>query len=391
MKRALTWTLMVAPLLAASSSFAQPSLDTSIARVRAEAVEAEAEAQRLSTAAGQARGEAARLAADRLAAAAAIAAAEARISEMDVGLAAREALVRADAARLAEKQKPIAALVAGLVNLGRRPPLVSLADDHDLTQMVRMRALLDVAVPRIRANSAALVAELAASRAMADEARAARRQLAEARATLAKRQQAFARLETRSIERAAMLDAGALGADDRMLSASEGVAILGNQWERERAARRLARELALLPGAPRRPFAPDSRLEGPSLAFVLPVDAPVTDGLGQVSASGIRSRGTTFATRAGSPVLVPADGILIFAGPYRRHDGIAIIDHGKGWMSLLVGVRPTLAKGARVARGALLGRALGPVTLELSINGRPRSAAIIAGSSRSLSIKAKAG
>lgn len=391
MKHALIWTIVTAPLLAASSGFAQTSPETAIATVRAEAVQAEAEARRLSTAAGQARGEAARLAADRRAAAAAIAAAEARISEMDAGLAASDALVRANAARLAEKQAPVAALVAGLVNLGRRPPLVSLADDRDLTQMVRMRALLDVAVPRIRANSAALSAELNASRQLADDARQSRRQVAAARATLAQRQQAFAKLEARSLDRAVRLDAGSLGADDRMLTASEGVATLGNQWDRDQAGRRMTRELALLPGAPRRPFAPDSRRSLPPFAFILPVDAPVIDGLGQVSASGIRSRGTTFATRAGMPVLVPADGILLFAGPYRRHDGIAIIDHGKGWMSLLVGVRPTVTKGARVARGALIGRALGPVTLELSINGRPQSAALIAGSSQSLSIKANAG
>ena len=386
MKRALTWIVVLAPLLAASSSLAQTSPETSIARVRAEAIQAEAEAARLSTAAGQARGEAARLAADRLAAAAAIAAAEARISEMDVSLAARDALVRTNAAQLAQKQAPVAALVAGLVNLGRRPPLVSLADDRGLTQMVRMRALLDVAVPRIRANSAALSADLAASRQFADDARQARQQVVAARANLAKRQQAFAVLEARSLDRAAKLDAGSLGADDRMIAATEGVATLGNQWERDRAGRRLARELASLPGAPRRPFAPDSRRPAPPFDFILPVDAPVIDGLGQVSASGIRARGTTFAARAGMPVLVPADGILIFAGPYRRHDGIAIIDHGKGWMSLLVGVRPTAAKGARVARGAVLGSSLGPVTLELSIEGRPQSAALITGSSQSLSI-----
>ena len=235
MKRALTWIVVLPPLLAASSSLAQMSPETSIARVRAEAVQAEAEATRLSTAAGQARGEAARLAADRLAAAAAIAAAEARISEMDVSLAVRDALVRTNAAQLAQKQAPVAALVAGLVNLGRRPPLVSLADDRGLTQMVRMRALLDVAVPRIRANSAALSADLAASRQFADDARQARQQVVAARANLAKRQQAFAVLEARSLDRAAKLDAGSLGADDRMIAATEGVATLGNQWERDRA------------------------------------------------------------------------------------------------------------------------------------------------------------
>ncbi|MCY7280110.1 MAG: peptidoglycan DD-metalloendopeptidase family protein [Sphingomonas bacterium] len=391
MKPALLWTMMVVPLLAASSSSAQLSPPSAIARAQAEARQAEAEAARLSTAAGQARGEAARLAADRLAAAAAITAAEARITEMDAGLAAKDAVVRANAARLAQKQAPLAALVAGLVNLGRRPPLVSLADDHDLTQMVRMRALLDVAVPRIRANSATLSAELAASRRFADEARQARRQVTAARATLSKRQQSFAALEARSLGRAAKLDAGSLGADDRMLAAGEGVAALGNQWERDRAGRRLALELALLPGAPRRPFAPDSRRLAPPFGFILPVDAPVIGGLGQVSTSGIRARGTTFAARAGAPVVAPADGILVFAGPYRRHDGIAIIDHGKGWMSLLVGVRSTAAKGTRIERGAKLGRALGPVTLELSINGRPQSAALIVGSSQSLSINTNGG
>ena len=156
MRRLLFWLFVSAPLLVASSSLAQTSPASALSRVRVEAVQAEAEAKRLSAAAGKARGDAAKLAAERVAAAAAIIAAEARISAMDADLAARDALVRANAARLAEKQAPVAALVAGLVNLGRRPPLVSLADDHDLTQMVRMRALLDWRYGRIRARSAAL-------------------------------------------------------------------------------------------------------------------------------------------------------------------------------------------------------------------------------------------
>jgi septal ring factor EnvC (AmiA/AmiB activator) len=393
MTRALPWFPLLALLLAASSSVARPVSPASIASAQAEAVQAEREARRLSTAAGQARGEAARLAADRIAAAAAIAATEARISAMDADLALRDALVRDNAARLAAKQAPAAALVAGLVNLGRRPPLVSLADDHDLTQMVRMRALLDHAVPRIRASSAALSAEVAASRRLADEARAARRAVAEARSALARRQQAFAALEARSLARAAALDAGAIGADDRMMTASEGASSLGNQWDRDRAARRLARELGQLPPAPPRPFAAarGERASAPPFALTLPVEAPVTEGLGEISATGIRSRGTTFAARAGATVLVPADGVLLFAGPYRRHDAIAIIDHGQGWMSLLVGVRSTMPRGTRVARGAPLGRAIGPVTFELSTEGRPRSAALAAGAFQSLSIQAKGG
>lgn len=377
MKRAL----LLLPVLAASSSIAQPTGGPAIAAIRSEAVRAEAEAARLAKAATEARGEAARLAAQRLAAAADIAAAEARISEADVTLRAREALVRASRARLAAKQAPVAALVAGVVNLGRRPPLLSLAADHDLAQMVRMRTLLDVAVPRIRAQSAALAADLGNNRRLAAQARSAQAALHDAQASLTRRQQQFAALEAKSLDRAAGLDAGAIGADQRMLVANEGVTSLGSERDRARAARRLASELSLLPSAPRRPFAADSRSPSPPFALVVPLDAPVLDGLGQISTTGIRSRGTTFAARAGAPVRVPADGILVFAGPFRQHDGIAIIDHGKGWMSLLVGVRAMLPKGTRLSRGAALGTALGPVTLELSTKGRPVSAILIAGSS----------
>ncbi len=373
--------LLIPLILAASSSIAQPTGEQAISDVRAEAVRAEAEAARLTRAADAARGEAGKLAAQRLAAAADITAAEARISEADAMLQARQALVDASSARLAAKQAPVAALVAGVVNLGRRPPLVSLAADRDLAQMVRMRALLDVVVPRIRAQSLALSGELAANRRLVDEAKAARVILASARSALAERQQQFATLEARSLDQAARLDVGASGADDRMLAAKEGVSSLGSERDRGRAANRLASELAALPAAPRRPFGADSPAPSPPFALVVPVDAPVIDGLGQVSLSGIRSRGTTFAARAGAPVLVPADGTLVFAGPYRRHDGIAIIDHGRGWMSLVIGVRATQPRGTRLSRGETLGKALGDVTVELSTNGRPVSAILIAGSS----------
>ena len=94
---------------------------------------------------------------------------------------------------------------------------------------------------------------------------------------------------------------------------------------------------------------------------------------------------------AGAAVQVPADGLIAFAGPFRRHDGVVIIDHGRGWMTLLTGVRTSLRKGDRVKAGAPLGRALGPVSVELSTNGRPVSAALIAGSSHLLSNKGKNG
>jgi murein DD-endopeptidase MepM/ murein hydrolase activator NlpD len=90
-------------------------------------------------------------------------------------------------------------------------------------------------------------------------------------------------------------------------------------------------------------------------------------------------------------VVVPASGVIRFSGPYRSHDGVVIIDHGHGWLSLIVNVATPLKAGARVRIGDPLGRALGPIGVELSQNGRRISPALIAGSSQTLSNAAKGG
>jgi hypothetical protein len=50
-------------------------------------------------------------------------------------------------------------------------------------------------------------------------------------------------------------------------------------------------------------------------------------------------------------------------------------------MTLLSDVRPSVTVGQQVERGALVGRALGPVTAELFRNGAAEPAALIARSS----------
>ena len=82
---------------------------------------------------------------------------------------------------------------------------------------------------------------------------------------------------------------------------------------------------------------------------------------------------------------MPAAGTVAYAGPFRRHLAVIVLDHGDGWMTLLTEVRTTLPRGTRLAAGDPLGRALGPVTVELSKDGRPQPAALIAGSSPLLS------
>jgi len=263
--------------------------------------------------------------------------------------------------------------------------MIALADTNSIAELVRVRALIDGSTPVIARRSAALQAELAQGRKLAASADVARRAVEASRAQLVKQQRRFAALEATANARAAALRASASGVEDQVLAGGEAVLDLGGEAAAASAARTSARALARLPLAAPRAFPADSRAPPPPLAYVLPTEAAVIEGLGSVSSAGVRSRGIRFATPRGSPIIAPAAGKILFAGAFREHDGIIVIDHDKGWTSLLIDVAPIVRAGEQVAAGAPLGRALGDVALELRDGGRPRSAALIAGSSRKLS------
>ena len=385
--RRLILLALVLPLLGAAGPVVAPG-EPSLAQAQAEVTRAAAEETRLTAAASSAASEAERLAGERRAAAAAITAAEARIGAAEIIYRSAQADMAARQARLAQQQAPVAGLLAGLVTMGRRPPLLALADGST-EEFVRVRALLDATMPAIRARTAALSADLAAGQRAATLAAQARDRLAQERSGLDARRTQFAALERRALARQASLAGQALGAGDETLAGGETLSALGDEASRRRSALNSADELARLDPIPGRPGSVAA--SPPSLAYQLPLDAPVAAGLGTVDANGIRSRGVEYRNGRGAALAVPADGTIVFAGPYRRSDGVIIIDHGGGWTSLIVNAATSLAKGATVRRGDPLGRALGPVEIDLTHYGTAISPAFIAASSQMLSNPAKGG
>jgi septal ring factor EnvC (AmiA/AmiB activator) len=375
-------------LLAAASAPVVPpaeTADAALARARAEAQQATRRLESLEAEARKAGDEAARLRAQQSAAAAAIEEAEARIGESDARLRLAQAQAALAEQRLARKRAPLAALLAGLVTMGRQPPILTLADEGSVDEIVRVKALLDATMPVIQQRSAALQSELAGRLRLAAQADAARAELAKGREELTKRQQRFAALEATASERAQQLAGEAFGAGDRVLASDEALALAGSDAADRQAARQVAARLAELDLAPARPMRGDSALSPLDFAYSLPVEAPLVDGLGTVSRAGIASRGLKFGTFRGAPVGVPADGEILFAAPYRGQNGIVIIDHKDGWTSLILGVASAKPRGSKVRRGEFLGRALGPLSVELRRNGVPVSPALIAASSVPLS------
>jgi septal ring factor EnvC (AmiA/AmiB activator) len=365
-----------------------PLLTDQVRAARAEQSAAEAEATKLEAIAARAKGAAARLAAEQAAAAQSIDAAEARITAAEAELGLASARLAAYRRALQVAQRPVSALLAGLAMLGQRPPILALADRGGVDELVKTRILLKATMPVLRRRSSALAAQIERGQQMEQAAASARAALLAGRQGLVVRQQRFAALEQRALAATLASGGAALLAGDRAIAGRESLAELAAKG---RGSAALVAELIAIGPAPARPGPTDGLKVGVPFTYDLPAEARVTRGLAEIDRGGVRSPGLVLATEQGAQLRVPADGTLRFSGPFRDHDGIVIIDHGKGWNSLIVNLASPLPVGRSVKRGEPLGRALGPIEVELSHNGRRQSPAIIAGSSKTLSNKPKGG
>jgi murein hydrolase activator len=387
MRNRFVLAVLASSTMVAASAQVGPSsapLDQRLGQARAEAEAADAEVRRLGAIASKARSKAAQLRAEQLAAAQAIAAAEARISLADAEIRLISARQEVLSRHLRQQQQPISSLLAGLAMMASRPPLVSLAGAGGTEELVRLRVLVDTTLPVIRARTAGLREQLSSGDRLQRAAAAARTRLQKSRQELASRREQFAELEKRALAQAASSDSKAIEAGDLALTASDRAALLGGRSQQARTAASIAAQLAREPVPPAAPHRLDAAPSAP-FPYILPAEAPVLVGLGAVSASGIRSRGITLGTANGSSVAAPASGVVRFSGPFEDYDGVIIIDHGGGWMSLIVNVGTQLRKDDRVELGERIGRAFGPIDVELSRRGLRFSPALIAGSSAPLS------
>ena len=362
-----------------------------VAQAQAEFEAAKQRADQLEAAAERVSGSLERLRADQRAALSALETAEARITLAQLKLATARAQGLAERRRIAQVQRPLASLLTGIAVLGQRPPLMTLLDQGSAEELVRTKVLLDSALPVIRARSN----DLAARRASADRAfAAAHASLAEleaGRQSLETERKSYAALEQRLLAQAALAGGAAVTASDRMLATREVSERLRAEARGDAAMRAEAIALASGAAVPPRPGSADGPLFRSPFPYRLPAAAALTQGLGEVDSAGVRSRGITLATQRGVAVEAPASGTVKFAGPFSGFDGVIIIDHGSGWMTMLVNVSPSVRNGQNLSIGAPVGRALGPLSVELYRNGKPQSPALIAGSSPPLSKGAKGG
>ena len=97
-----------------------------------------------------------------------------------------------------------------------------------------------------------------------------------------------------------------------------------------------------------------SGLAGKQNDLAPPVAGQIIARFGQ--GEGVMSRGLVYAAVAGADVFAPFDGKIAYAGPFRGYGKVALIDHGRGYHTLLTGLdRIDVTVGDWVLGGEPLG------------------------------------
>ncbi|MBX7147225.1 MAG: peptidoglycan DD-metalloendopeptidase family protein, partial [Alphaproteobacteria bacterium] len=73
-------------------------------------------------------------------------------------------------------------------------------------------------------------------------------------------------------------------------------------------------------------------------SLLMPATGQIILKYGDTLPSGETSRGTIIQTRPGAQIIAPFDGQVKFRGPFRSYGEILIIEHGRGYHSLLAGL-----------------------------------------------------
>ena len=337
----------------------------------------EAEARR-------ARSEAERAEANEAAAAAQVQAAEADLTAAQSRIRLIERLRAEQRARLAGQQGEIIQLTAALQALARRPPALALIQPGSFRDIAHLRSLLDTTLPIVRERTADLETEVARGANLRLQADRAVAVLEERKQGLERRRVELAQLEQQTRERADDLTSTALTESDRVIALGEEVRDIRTlMTELDRQAE-IRESLASLSGPRLRPNSPDeaeapaqqtARRNNRRPPYRLPVMGEVIEGLGEISSTGVRSRGLTIATQPRAQVIAPTAGRISYASQFRGYGNIVIIDHSGGWTTLITDMETlSVSVGDVVRQGAPIGRTGDDeprVTIELRRDGRP--------------------
>ena len=315
--------------------------------------------------------------------------ATAKVSEADARMAKVEARLdrltgseEAIRRSLEGRRAVVAEVLAVLQRMGRRTPPALLVQPEDVLKAIRASMTLGAVLPGLRAETEALASDL--------------RDLVSLRASIATEKDNLARehqgLQDERARLAALVETrqkslgeaqSALETEQRRAAELAGQATslkdLIAKMERESAAARKAAEEARKYDEERKkqaaletqeqqakieasPFKDPARL-APAIPFSkaraklpLPASGEIVKTYGASDAFGSSEKGISIGVRPRATVVSPADGWVLYAGPYRTYGQLLIVNAGDGYYIVLAGMdRVNVAVGQFVLSGEPIG------------------------------------
>ena len=262
-------------------------------------------------------------------------------------------------ASLGQRRTVLAEVLAALQRVGRHPPPAILVRPEDALASVRSAILLGAVVPDLQTAAEQVAADLHALVALRVEQERERDRLrTDTTALLEGRTRISLLLEQKRSARAASAEAlaneekraAALAAQATSLRdliarlESEEPAAAAASAEAEKAAA-VARENS--GGKPAKSLGKADRM-APAVAFVdakgllpMPASGRIIRNFGDDDGLGGSAQGMSIATRPGGLVSSPADGWVVYSGPFRSYGQLLIINAGDGYHVLLAGMGRT--------------------------------------------------
>lgn len=247
---------------------------------------------------------------------------------------------------LETRRGELAQTLASLAQLSRQPPEAMVLAPGSALDMVRASQLMAALVPEIENRAARLKDELTRLARLRQGVAAEQERLGRAIAQLdhERRDLEFLQAETHAAaaQTAEERDSEREKAGQLAAQAKDLRALVDRLLEQERreAERRAAEAARKIPpsrgGGGTSPDPPEAyaALEG---SAALPARGRITGRFGQADENGVPLRGLRIEARPGAQVIAPADGKVMFAGPFRGYGQLLIIAHGGGYHSLLAG------------------------------------------------------
>lgn len=299
---------------------------------------------------------------------------EALLSETEAKLAELTEQVNVIRSSIAERKEALVKMLSAMQRIGRTPPPALVTRRDDALAVVRSAMLLADIFPELKYEADNLSRELdglvtleRGIREQRDAEKSETEQLAAGRETLdrlleeKRRATAQGKAELAEIKRVATEQAQAVTDLNELLVSLDAkvakveIAQYDAEIAAERALRTRRRQQALAtpenenvveikPRSAKVAFASPDRLQ-PALPFEtakgslrLPAQGRHVKRFGDADAGGSTLKGISLQTRGEARITAPADGWVVYAGPFRSYGQLLIINAGGGYHILLAGM-----------------------------------------------------